>query len=160
MKLNFLFKPNLSSGRRYSTSTTGSDSKTQWEPSFVIERKNNPQKYFPNWAAWGKACQGWNPSCWLLALSFVEPHGGGALWGLLGFLWFWILHMLVGSREGSPRASESRSLLRLVISPTVCSGMINEQVLMCGSDSPVAPGQADIHRGAQTAGRPSEKQPH
>lgn len=65
--------------------------------------------------------------------------------------------MLVGSREGSPRTAESSSLPRLVISPTVCSGMINEQVLMCGSDSPVAPGQADIYGGAQTAGRLSEK---
>lgn len=65
--------------------------------------------------------------------------------------------MLVGSREGSPRTAESSSLPRLVISPTVCSGMINEQVLMCGSDSPVAPGQADIYGGAQTAGRPSKK---
>lgn len=94
----------------------------------------------------------------IAGLVSVEPHGGGALWVLLGFLWFWILHMLVGSREGSPRASESCSLPRLVISPTVCSRMINEQVLMCGSDSPVARGQADIHRGAQTAGRPSERE--
>lgn len=96
----------------------------------------------------------------IAGLVCVEPHGGGAVWGLLGFLWFWILHMLVGSREGSPRTAESSSLPRLVISPTVCSRMINEQVLMCGSDSPVARGQADIYRGAQTAGRQSKKQPH
>lgn len=96
----------------------------------------------------------------IAGLVCVEPHGGGAVWGLLGFLWFWILHMLVGSREGSPRTAESSSLLWLVISPTVYSGMINEQVLMCGSDSPVAQGQADIDRGVQTAGRPSKKQPH
>lgn len=83
----------------------------------------------------------------IAGLVCVEPHGGGAVWGLLGFLWFWIVHMLVGSREGSPRTAESSSLPRLVISPTVCSRMINEQVLMCGSDSPVAQGQADIHRG-------------
>lgn len=79
----------------------------------------------------------------IAGLVCVEPHGGGAVWGLLGFLWFWILHMLVGSPEGSP----SSSLPRLVISSTVCSGMINEQVLMCGSDSPVAPGQADMYGG-------------
>lgn len=96
----------------------------------------------------------------IAGLVCVEPHGGGAVWGMLGFLWFWILHMLVGSPEGSPRAAESNSLPRLVISPTVCSGMINEQVLMCGSDSSVARGQADIYRGAQTAGRLSKKQPH
>lgn len=38
--------------------------------------------------------------------------------------------------------------------------MINEQVLLCGSGSPVAQGQADIYRGARAAGRPSKKRPH
>ena len=122
-------------------------------PALLSKEKNNPQKYFPNWATWGRTCQGWNPSRWLLALS-AWSHMGVVLCGvLLGFLWFWILHMLVGSREGSPHASESSSLPWLVICPTVCGGMINEQVLMCGSDSAVARGQADIYRGAQTARR-------
>lgn len=88
----------------------------------------------------------------IVGLVCVEPHGGGAVWGLSGFLWFWILCMLVGSREGSPCTAESSSLPRLVISPTVCGGMINEQVLMCGSDSPVAQGQADEGR-RQRGGR-------
>lgn len=82
MKLNFLFKVNPSSGRRRSPS--GSDGETQWELSFVRdeEKKNqNPRKYFPNWAARGKACQGWNPSRWLLALS-AWSHMGVVLCGV------------------------------------------------------------------------------
>lgn len=73
-------------------------------------------------------------------LVCVEPHGGGAAWGVLGFLWFWILHMLVGSQEGSPCAAESCSLLWLVIRPIVSSGMMNEPVCMCSSDRPLAQG--------------------
>ena len=86
MKLNFLFKVNPSSDRRRSPS--GSDGETQWELSFVREEeeeeeeeKQTPQKYFPNWAARGKACQGWNPSRWLLALS-AWSHMGVVLCGV------------------------------------------------------------------------------
>lgn len=94
----------------------------------------------------------------IAGLVCAELHGGGAMWGFCwGSCGFGFCTCLVGSREGSPRIDEGSSLPRLVISPTVCSGMINEQVLMCGSDSPVARGQADIYRGAQTAGRPKQQ---
>lgn len=82
---------------------------------------------------------------------------------LLGFLWFWILHMLVGSPEGSPRAAREQLITSVSHQLHCLQHMINEQVVQCGSDSPVAQGQADISRGggrAQTEGRPSKKQPH
>lgn len=44
MKQNFRFKVNPSSGRQYSPSTTGSDGKTQWELSFLKERKKKTSR--------------------------------------------------------------------------------------------------------------------
>lgn len=59
---------------------------------------------------------------------------------------------------GKPsRGPESSSLPRLVIDPTVCSGMINEQVFMSGSDSPMAQGQADIHGGGTDSGEAEQE---
>lgn len=64
-------------------------------------------------------------------------------WGSCGF---GSCTLLLGSREGSPHAAREQLITSVSHqAPLSAEGMINERLFMCGSDSPVAPGQADIY---------------
>ena len=65
--------------------------------------------------------------------------GGWSSVGFVGVLVVWDPAHAGRISGGKPLASESSSLPRSVIGPTVCRGVINEQVFTCAPDAPPPP---------------------